>query len=113
MSEIIYYAYHEAEQEASYLVNTQKMGIKFNPPSYSGVTTLSKFEKFITELLQYLKVYQLLVDRLDHLRIQILGLTLTGDTGEWFTQTVDTNDLQSETWDFESVRVHSATKNWV
>jgi regulatory protein YycI of two-component signal transduction system YycFG len=42
------------------------------------------------------------VDRLDHLRIQILGLTLTGDTGEWFIQTVDTNDLQSETWDFES-----------
>jgi hypothetical protein len=52
------------------------MGIKLNTHSYSEATTLSKFGNFITELLQYLKVYQLLVDRLDHLRIQILGLTL-------------------------------------
>jgi hypothetical protein len=72
--------------------NTQKIGIKLNPPSYSRATTLSEFEKFITELLQYLKVYQLLVDRLDHLRIQILGLILTGDTSEWLNQMVDTND---------------------
>jgi hypothetical protein len=83
ISEIIHYAYQEAKKKASYSVNTQK-GIKLNPSSYSGVTTLSKFEKFITELLQYLKLYQLLVDRLDYLRIQILGLTLTSDASEWF-----------------------------
>jgi hypothetical protein len=76
------------------------MSIKLNPPSYSGVATLSKFENFITKLLWYLKVYQLY--GLDHLRIQILGLTLTGNTGEWFNQIVDTNDPQSKTWDFES-----------
>jgi hypothetical protein len=61
-----------------------------NPPSYSGATTLPKFENFITELLQYLRVYRLLVDRLDHLRIQILGLTLTGDASKLFNQMVDT-----------------------
>jgi hypothetical protein len=51
-------------------------------PAVSGATTLSKFEILITELLGYLKVYQLLVDGLDHLRIQILRLMLTGEAGE-------------------------------
>jgi hypothetical protein len=103
ISEMIHYAYHEAKQEASYLVNTQKMGFTLNPPSNSGVTTLSEFENFITELLWYCKGYQLLVDGLDHLRIQIPGLMLTSDAGEWFNQMVDTNDPQSEIWDFKSI----------
>jgi hypothetical protein len=76
---MIHYAYCEAEQEMSYLV---KIGIELNPSSYSGATTLSEFETFITKLLWYLMIYQLLVDRLDHLRIQILILMLTSDASE-------------------------------
>jgi hypothetical protein len=52
VSQMIQYAYQEAANEATYSINTQKLGMKLNPPQYSGAATLSEFEKFITDLLR-------------------------------------------------------------
>jgi hypothetical protein len=49
-----------------------------------------------------------LVDRLDHLRIQILGLISTGDAGEWFNQTVEVGDSS-----LSNNAVYVVTASWL
>jgi Retrotransposon gag protein len=103
LMQMIHKAYQEAVGEATLPINISKMGIKIPIPKYAGETALADFERYITDLLWYFKIHQLLLVEHDCYRVQIMGTSLTGDVNEWFNHTVDTNDPSSPDWTFEEV----------
>ena len=100
---VINHALNEAGAQPAYPLNVGKLGIKIQAPTYSGEPSLDAFERFITNFLNFLKIYQLCSDDLDRYRIYILGTCLIKDANEWYTQTIDTNDEHALKWAFEDV----------
>ena len=100
---MINHALNEAGAQPAYPVNVGKLGIKIQAPTYSGEPSLDAFERFITNFLNFLKIYQLCSDDLDRYRIYILGTCLIKDANEWYAQTIDTNDEHALKWAFEDV----------
>src|SRR6202142_927314 len=100
---MINHALSEAGAQPAYPVNVGKLGIKIQAPTYSGEPSLDAFERFITNFLNFLKIYQLCSDNLDRYQIYILGTCLIKDANEWYAQTIDTNDKHALKWAFEDV----------
>jgi hypothetical protein len=98
-------AYDMAANAANMSTPASKLGIKLTVPSYDGSTSLSEFERYLSSLLRYFKIYQLLAPEDDPLRINLVGQALTGPALTWFDQTIDTNDIREKDWTFESVMI--------
>jgi hypothetical protein len=70
-----------------------KAGIKLpHPEPYGGSADLEKFEVFITGILRWLSVNNMLGKKATELQLGYLGACLKDEALEWFSQNVERPD---------------------